>query len=136
MDIDLYPLPNAVYDGTDKEPGIQKVVITLTNNTQLTLTSGYTFSYSNNQNASTTAPTVTIGGDNFTGTASTHFTILPKPLTDAMVELSYTSVTYTGSELKPTVTVTDLALPGTQTVEDTNYSIIWPTNTTAPGNPI
>ena len=131
VDIGLYPLPNAVYDGTDKEPGIQKVVITLTNNTQLTLTSGYTFSYSNNQNASTTAPTITIGGDNFTGTASTHFTILPKPLTDAMVELSYTSVTYTGSVLKPTVTVTDVALPGT--VASANYVVRYPDDVTAPG---
>ena len=132
VDIDLYPLPNAVYDGTDKEPGIQKVVITLTNNTQLTLTSGYTFSYSNNQNASTTAPTVTIGGANFgTSTASTHFTILPKPLTDAMVELSYTSVTYDGSPKEPGVTVTDTALPGT--VASANYVVRYPDDVTAPG---
>ena len=132
VDIDLYPLPNAVYDGTDKEPGIQKVVITLTNNTQLTLTSGYTFSYSNNQNASTTDPTVTIGGANFgTSTASTHFTILPKPLTDAMVELSYTSVTYDGSAKEPGVTVTDTALPGT--VASANYVVRYPDDVTAPG---
>ena len=132
VDIGLYPLPNAVYDGTDKEPGIQKVVITLTNNTQLTLTSGYTFSYSNNQNASTTDPTVTIGGDNFgTSTASTHFTILPKPLTDAMVALEYTSVTYIGGELKPDVTVTDVALSGT--VASANYVVHYPDDVTAPG---
>ena len=130
VDIGLYPLPNAVYDGTYKEPGVQKVVITLTNNTQLTLTSGYTFSYSNNQNASTTAPTITIGGDNFTGTASTHFTILPKPLTDAMVALEYTSVTYTGGELKPDVTVTDVALSGT--VASANYVVHYPDDVTAP----
>ena len=132
--IDLYPLPNAVYDGTYKEPGVQKVVITLTNNTQLTLTSGYTVSYTNNKNASTTDPTVTIGGANFgTSTASTHFTILPKPLTDAMVALSYTSVTYDGSAKEPDVTVTDTALPGTQTVENTNYVVNYPTDVTAPG---
>ena len=130
--IDLYPLPNAVYDGTDKEPGIQKVVITLTNNTQLTLTSGYTVSYTNNKNASTTDPTVTIGGANFgTSTASTHFTILPKPLTDAMVALEYTSVTYIGGELKPDVTVTDVALSGT--VASANYVVHYPDDVTAPG---
>ena len=132
VDIDLYPLPNAVYDGTDKEPSVQKVVITLTNNTQLTLTSGYTVSYTNNKNASTTDPTVTIGGANFgTSTASTHFTILPKPLTDAMVALEYTSVTYTGGELKPDVTVTDVALSGT--VASANYVVHYPDDVTAPG---
>ena len=132
VDIVLYPLANAVYNDTDKEPGVQKVVITLTNNTQLTLTSGYTVSYTNNKNASTTDPTVTIGGANFgTSTASTHFTILPKPLTDAMVALEYTSVTYTGGELKPDVTVTDVALSGT--VASANYVVHYPDDVTAPG---
>ena len=132
VDIVLYPLANAVYNDTDKEPSVQKVVITLTNNTQLTLTSGYTVSYTNNKNASTTDPTVTIGGANFgTSTASTHFTILPKPLTDAMVALEYTSVTYTGGELKPDVTVTDVALSGT--VASANYVVHYPDDVTAPG---
>ena len=132
VDIVLYPLANAVYNDTDKEPSVQKVVITLTNNTQLTLTSGYTVSYTNNKNASTTDPTVTIGGANFgTSTASTHFTILPKPLTDAMVELSYTSVTYDGSPKEPGVTVTDTALPGT--VASANYVVRYPDDVTAPG---
>ena len=132
VDIVLYPLANAVYNDTDKEPGVQKVVITLTNNTQLTLTSGYTVSYTNNKNASTTDPTVTISGANFgTSTASTHFTILPKPLTDAMVALEYTSVTYTGGELKPDVTVTDVALSGT--VASANYVVHYPDDVTAPG---
>ena len=134
VDIVLYPLANAVYDGTDKEPGVQKVVITLTNNTQLTLTSGYTVSYTNNKNASTTAPTVTIGGTNFTGTASTTFTILPKPLTDGMVSFSTSSFTYNSESQKPTVTVTDLALPGSdKNIGSSNYSITWPENTTDPG---
>ena len=132
VDIVLYPLANAVYNDTDKEPSVQKVVITLTNNTQLTLTSGYTVSYTNNKNASTTDPTVTIGGANFgTSTASTHFTILPKPLTDAMVALEYTSVTYIGGELKPDVTVTDVALSGT--VASANYVVHYPDDVTAPG---
>lgn len=127
VDIVLYPLPNAVYDGTDKEPGVQKVVITKSDNSQIVLTSGYTFSYTNNKNASTTDPTVTIGGANFgTSTASTHFTILPKPLTDAMVELSYTSVAYDGSAKEPGVTVTDTSLPGEdKTVPTSNYDVAY-----------
>lgn len=135
VDIILYPLANAVYDGTDKEPGVQKVVITLTNNTQLTLTSGYTVSYTNNKNASTTAPTVTISGANFgTSTASTTFTINPKPLADDMVVLAYTSVAYDGTAKEPSVTVTDEALPGTdKTVPASNYDVTYTTDHTSQG---
>jgi hypothetical protein len=130
VDIVLYPLANAVYDGTQKKPGVQKVVITKTDNSEIVLTSGYDVGYGTNIDAGSTA-SVTISGTNFTGTASTHFTILPKPLTDAMVELSYTSVTYTGGELKPTVTVTDVALSGT--VASANYVVHYPVDVTAPG---
>ncbi|SEA54542.1 hypothetical protein SAMN04487851_10837 [Prevotella sp. tc2-28] len=135
----LYPLPNAVYDGTDKEPGVQKVVITLTNNTQLTLTSGYTFSYSNNKDASTTAPTVTIGGANFgTTTASTTFTILPKPLADDMVTLNTTSYTYDGTAKEPTATVKDTSLPAAlQTLTSgTDYTITYSPDHTTPGEKV
>ncbi len=137
--IDLYPLPNAVYDGTYKEPGVQKVVITLTNNTQLTLTSGYTFSYSNNKDASTTAPTVTIGGANFgTTTASTTFTILPKPLADDMVTLNTTSYTYDGTAKEPTATVKDTSLPAAlQTLTSgTDYTITYSPDHTTPGEKV
>ena len=135
----LYPLPNAVYDGTDKEPGVQKVEITLTNNTQLTLTSGYTFSYSNNKDASTTAPTVTIGGANFgTTTASTTFTILPKPLADDMVTLNTTSYTYDGTAKEPTATVKDTSLPAAlQTLTSgTDYTITYSPDHTTPGEKV
>ncbi len=137
--IDLYPLPNAVYDGTYKEPGVQKVVITLTNNTQLTLTSGYTFSYSNNKDASTTAPTVTISGANFgTSTASTTFTILPKPLADDMVTLNTTSYTYDGTAKEPTATVVDTSLPAAlQTLTSgTDYTITYSPDHTTPGEKV
>ncbi len=137
--IDLYPLPNAVYDGTYKEPGVQKVVITLTNNTQLTLTSGYTFSYSNNKDASTTDPTVTISGANFgTSTASTTFTILPKPLADDMVTLNTTSYTYDGTAKEPTATVKDTSLPAAlQTLTSgTDYTITYSPDHTTSGEKV
>ena len=130
--ITLYPLADATYNGSAKTPEVQQVKV---NN--IVFTSGYTVSYANNTNVAqgTTQPTVTVtGSGNLTGTASTTFVINPKPLTDGMVTFSTSSFTYTGGAQKPTVTVTDVALPGdNKTVASTNYTVNWPANVTDPG---
>ena len=109
--ITLYPLANPVYDGTAKEPAVQKVTVG-----GQVYTSGYTVSYSNNINVETATvkPTVTVSSDGtstFSGEAFTTFVIQPKPLADDMVTLAYTSIAYDGSPKEPAETVTDEALP-------------------------
>lgn len=129
--ITLYPLANPVYDGTAKEPAVQKVTVG-----GQVYTSGYTVGYSNNINAGTTA-TVTVSSDGtstFSGSASTTFTIQPKPFTDDMVVLEYTSIPYDGTAKEPGVTVTDEALPGTvKTVPTSNYDVTYTTDHTSQG---
>lgn len=135
--ITLYPLANPVYDGTVKEPAVQKVTVG-----GQVYTSGYTVSYSNNINVGTTMtkPTVTVSSDGtstFSGSASTTFTIQPKPLTDDMVVLNTTIYTYDGNPKEPTATVTDTALPSTFTskvlTQDKDYTITWTSGHTVPG---
>lgn len=135
--ITLYPLANPVYDGTVKEPPVQKVTVG-----GQVYTSGYTVSYSNNINVGTamTKPTVTVSSDGtstFSGSASTTFTIQPKPLTDDMVVLNTTIYTYDGNPKEPTATVTDTALPSTFTskelTQDKDYTITWTSGHTVPG---
>ena len=109
--ITLYPLANPVYDGTVKEPPVQKVTVG-----GQVYTSGYTVSYSNNINVETATvkPTVTVSSDGtstFSGSASTTFVIQPKPLADDMVTLNTTSYTYDGTAKEPTATVKDTSLP-------------------------
>lgn len=138
-EVTLHPLADRIYNGSPKTPTVQKITVTpVANGPSYVFTSGYTVSYENNTNVAvgTTKPTVKVtGGANFGNTiATTTFDIDPKPLTDGMVALAYTSVTYTGGELKPGVTVTDVALPGAdKTVASTNYVINYPADVTDPG---
>lgn len=134
--ITLYPLANPVYDGTAKEPAVQKVTVG-----GQVYTSGYTVTYANNINVKTgdNYPTVTVtsDGSTFSGSASTTFTIQPKPLTDDMAVLDYTSVAYDGNPKAPEVTVTDAALPATFTSKvltlNTDYTVSYTTDHTTPG---
>ena len=141
VQIVLYPLADPVYNGTAKEPGVQKVVVTKSDASQLVFTSGFNVGYSNNKDVatSTTAPTVTISGTNFgSSTASTTFTIQPKPLTDDMVVLNTTIYTYDGTPKEPTATVTDEALPSTFASKvltlNTDYTVAYTTDHTTPGD--
>ncbi len=136
--ITLYPLANPVYDGTVKEPPVQKVTVG-----GQVYTSGYTVSYSNNINVETATvkPTVTVSSDGtstFSGSASTTFVILPKPLADDMVTLNTTSYTYDGTAKEPTATVKDTSLPAAlQTLTSgTDYTITYSPDHTTPGEKV
>ena len=136
--ITLYPLANPVYDGTVKEPPVQKVTVG-----GQVYTSGYTVSYSNNINVGTTTtkPTVTVssnGTSTFSGSASTTFTINPKPLADDMVTLNTTSYTYDGTAKEPTATVVDTSLPtALQTLTSgTDYTITYSPDHITPGEKV
>lgn len=136
--ITLYPLANPVYDGTVKEPSVQKVTVG-----GQVYTSGYTVSYSNNINVETATvkPTVTVSSDGtstFSGSASTTFVIQPKPLADDMVTLNTTSYTYDGTAKEPTATVVDTSLPAAlQTLTSgTDYTITYSPDHTTPGEKV
>lgn len=98
----LYELANYVYDGTAKNPGVREVGI----GTIVVPTSSYTSEISDNVNAGKVTVTVT-GSGNFSGSASTSFNILQKPLSEEMVSLDKTSFPYNEKKQKPVVTVSD-----------------------------
>ena len=88
------------YDGTDKRPD---VTVKSGNNT-LTASSDYTVSYSNNRAVGTA--TVTISGrNNYTGSASKSFRIVPADIANFTASLSAGTFGYDGSKKKPSATV-------------------------------
>ena len=103
------------YDGTEKKPSVSSVVLGET-----TLgDSDYEVSYSDNVNAGENAAVTVTGLRQYTGTASTTFTILPKSITSDMITLSPSSLVYCAESQTPGVTVTD----GNKLTEETDYSI-------------
>lgn len=97
----------------------------------LTLNTDYTVAYTDNTNVGTATVTVT-GKGNYSGTRTVNFTITAKTLADGMVALSSTSFTYTGSEQKPVVTVTDMDT-NTPLTLNTDYQVIYPTDPISQG---
>lgn len=92
-----------VYDGTVKQPSVTSVSF---GETPIP-TTDYDVSYSTDCiNAATVTVTVT-GKNNHTGTKTATFTIQPKQVTTSMIHLDYAIFTYTGSNQKPNVTVSD-----------------------------
>lgn len=88
------------YDGSDKRP---EVTVKAGNNT-LTASSDYTVSYSNNRAVGTA--TVTISGrNNYTGSASKSFRIVPADIANFTASLSASTFGYDGSKKKPSATV-------------------------------
>lgn len=79
-----------VYNGEEQTPAVTSVSFGTTPTVVPTITSSdYDVTYSNNINASETAPTVTVTfKGNFTGTASTTFVITKANLTDVTVTLA------------------------------------------------
>ncbi|MBQ8965037.1 CAP domain-containing protein [Ruminococcus sp.] len=98
---------------------------TLANGTA-TLRSGtdYTCTYKNNINAGTATVTAA-GKGNYTGTLSAEYTITPKDLSKAAIS-AITDKTYTGSQIKPSFTVT---LNGVTLVSGTDFTVRYGTNT-------
>ncbi len=105
------------------------VTVTLENGTALTQDTDFTVTYSNNKNAGTATVKIT-GKGNYTGTKSIVFVIESQEidLSSATVTLSATSFTYTGSYIKPTVTVKY----GTKTLtKGTDYTVTYSNNKNA-----
>ena len=94
-------IDSQTYTGFSIEPS---VTVTLNGKT-LKLNEDYTLTYSNNVNVGTA--TITINGiGNYTGSKKINFNIVPKKLDISSATVnSISSKTYTGSSIKPSVTV-------------------------------
>jgi len=94
----------------------------------ITLASGkdYTIGYSGNINAGTATLSV-VGKGNYTGAKNVSFTILAKSLSNAVIS-DIASQTYSGSAIKPSVTVKD----GTKALTaGTDYTVSYTNNVNA-----
>ncbi|MBR1764318.1 MAG: CotH kinase family protein [Ruminococcus sp.] len=85
----------------------------------------YTYSYKNNLNAGTATLTVT-GKGACKGTATKTFTITKAKISALSISIPYSSYTYRGRGIKPTVTAT---LSGNKLVKGTDYSVEYLSNT-------
>ena len=111
------------YDGTAKTPDV-----TVTYKGETIDASNYTVSYADNTNAGTATVTVTAADDStlFYGSTTAEFTISKAKIYSENVSLSYTSKTYTGKTLTPSVTVT---VDGVTLTEGEDYTVSYSAST-------
>lgn len=103
------------YDGTEKKPSV-----TVKDGSTTVNSDAYTVSYSNNTNAGTATVTVTDKeGGNYAVNGTATFTINPKEVSSPTIEIPAT--VYTGSTLKPTVTVKD----GGTVIDPSEYTVTY-----------
>ena len=121
-DLTISEIDDQSYTGAAIEPEITVTCGTKT----LVQDTDYTIEYSDNTNAGTATVTVT-GIGNYSGTGSTTFEITAKSIAGVKIS-SIADKTYTGSEIKPSVTVKD----GTKTLtKDTDYTVKYSNNINA-----
>ena len=108
------------YDGKRKTP----LITVFDKNNNLVNSSEYDLKYENSINAGTGIVKVT-GKNNYTGTLNTSFTIKKATLSSATIALSGDKYTYTGNEIKPTISV---KTSGGVVVNNTNYDTIYSNN--------
>ena len=117
---------NSISVQTYTGSAIQPAVIVKHSGTTLTLNTDYTVSYSNNINAGTASVTIT-GKGTFSGSKTVNFTINAKTISNATIS-SVADQAYTGSAVKPAVTVKD----GSKAlVSGTDYTVAYTNNVNA-----
>ena len=108
-------IPAQEYTGNDIKPTPEVTDGT----TKLTSGEDFEYSYSNNRDVGTATLTIT-GNGNYTGKVEQKFTISPKSIDGAVIELANKSFAYIGSE--QTVNITSVTLKGwTNTI---NYEVV------------
>ena len=116
--------PSFVYDGSAKTPEVQSV--TLGALTPLTKDTDYTVEVTGQTNAGSDYTLTVTGKGNYTGTATANWSITPKPVTKPTIALTGNR-TYTGAEIRPTVTVKD----GETKIPASEYTVEYSNNTNA-----
>ena len=114
------------YDGSAKKPAVKDGSKTLTENTDYKITSGSI----SNTNAGTYTVTVT-GNGNYTGSKSLTYTITNTQTNISNAVIKAAACTYSGSEQKPTLTVT---VNGKPLTAGTDYQITGYTNNISAGS--
>ncbi len=123
-----------IYDGTMEAGGLTITLVGVVDGDDVTATAEYAYDSADTGTDISVTGTITLSGTaagNYTledNTISTTGTITPITLTEAMVSGIESSYYYTGSEITPTVTVTDgnLAL-----IANTDYAVSYSDNTNA-----
>ena len=119
------------YNGNAHEPTVTSV--TPASGGDAVASGEYSVGYTNNINASETAPTVTVtavDSGNYTGSASTTFKINPKSISSSGITIEPDPIRdqpYTGSEIEPELTIKD----GNTTLvkgEDKDYTLSYTNN--------
>lgn len=95
-------IPDVPYNGSASRP---IVTVKTKDGTQLQVGADYRLAYENTVNKGTATVTV-IGNGNYTGTKKLTYKVVAKPLTEAMIS-GIEDAVYTGSPIKPAVTVKD-----------------------------
>ena len=124
----IAPITAQTYTGSDIEPAVTVSF----NSTPLVATRDYTVRYSSNINAGTATVTVEgVTGTSYAGmTGTATFTINPKDINDGTVSVDNISAQeYTGSEIRPIVSVTDGGItPTAQLVLNEHYVVSYRDN--------
>ena len=115
--------PSFVYDGAKKTPAVFEVTL---DNRTLTKDKDYTVAVTGQTNAGSDYTLTVTGKGNYTGTATANWSITPKPVTKPTIALTGNR-TYTGAEIKPTVTVKD----GSTVIPESEYTVEYSNNTNA-----
>ena len=114
------------YDATEKKPEVKVVILETTGNKYYLDASNYTVKYVNNKNAGT-ANVIVTGTGSYSGELKGTFIISQKDITGANVTIPQESYEYTGTEIKPEVTVT--LSDGTGLIFGTDYTVSYVDNT-------
>ena len=91
----------------------------------------FTFSYANNTNAGQATVTVT-GTGNYTGTLTKNFTIVARSISNATIA-NIANQTYTGSQIKPSISLTLSGYTPTYSVSYSNNTNVGTATVTATG---
>ncbi|MCM1123791.1 MAG: InlB B-repeat-containing protein [Eubacterium sp.] len=116
-------IPDVTYNGAATRPII---TVKTKDGKQLMSGSDYRLVYENTVKKGTASVTV-IGNGNYTGTKKLSYKIVAKPLTEAMIS-QVAEQTYTGSAIKPAVTVTDREAGNAVLVRDQDYTVSYSKN--------
>lgn len=124
--VELDPNYNYIYDGTEKEPSILSVKY----DDETINAKNYTYDYLSNTNAGTGIVRIT-GQREYMGTYDKTFKISKRDINNVTVEPNpIPDQIFTGSEIKPALTITDIITESTESaISGNDYTINYEYNT-------